>query len=82
MQKKVEVTEADLAALAKQYRQASGKNRPQVAQELGVTRHAVLYAENFPEKSFFKLRKRIIETYSPYKVIGPVIWLEKNIRKV
>lgn len=28
--------------------------------------------------SLFKLRKRIIEKYSPYKVIGPVCWLEKK----
>jgi DNA-binding XRE family transcriptional regulator len=76
--KKIPVTERDLAALAKRYRVASGKTRPQAARELGVVRQAILYAEERPEKSFFKLRKRIIEKYSPYKVVGPSFWLEKK----
>ena len=78
MAKKIPVTENDLAAIAKQYRIASGKSRAQVARELGVARPSVVYAEDYPHKSFFKLRKRIIEKYSPYKVVGPVVWLEKK----
>ena len=76
--KKIPVTETDLAAIAKQYRIAAGKNRAQAARELGVARPSVIYAEDCPEKSFFKLRKRIIEKYSPHKVVGPVYWLEKQ----
>jgi DNA-binding XRE family transcriptional regulator len=72
------VTERELAALAKRYRIASGKNRAQAARELGVARPAIIYAEEAPEKSLFKLRKRIIEAYSPYKVVGPVFWLAKK----
>ena len=78
MKKKIEVSEESVASIAKQYRQATGKSRAQVASELGVGRQAVFYAEDFPQKSFFKLRKRIIEKYSPYKVVGPVFWLEKT----
>ncbi len=48
------------------------------ARELGVSKPAVVQAENNPEKSFFKLRKRIIEKYSPYKLVGPVYWLEEK----
>ena len=76
MKEKIEVSEQDLAKIAKKYRLATGKSRLHVARELGVHRQAIFYAEDAPEKSLFKLRKRIIETYSPYKVIGPVIWLE------
>jgi DNA-binding XRE family transcriptional regulator len=76
--KKIPVTEKELAAAAKKFRIASGKNRAQAARELGVARQAVIYAEEKPEKSFFKLRKRIIERYSPYKVVGPICFLEKK----
>ena len=78
MTKKTTVTEKDLAAFAKKYRLASGKNRAQAARELGVARQAIIYAEDQPQKSFFKLRKRIIEKYSTHKVVGPVVWLEKK----
>jgi DNA-binding XRE family transcriptional regulator len=70
--------EAALAALAKKYRQAAGKTMARAARELGVSKPAVVQAENNPEKSFFKLRKRIIEKYSPYKLVGPVYWLEEK----
>lgn len=78
MGKKISVTEADLAAIAKKYRMAAGRNRAQAARELGVARPSLIHAEEFPEKSFFKLRRRIIEKYSPYKLTGPVYWLEKK----
>ena len=72
------VNESDLAGVAKKCRLAAGKNRAQVARELKVARQAVIYAEECPQKSFFKLRKRIIEKYSAYKVVGPTFWLEKK----
>lgn len=78
MPKKIPVAETDLAAIAKQYRIAAGRTRVQAANELGVVRQSILYAEERPDKSFFKLRKRIIEKYSNYKVVGPVYWLQKE----
>jgi DNA-binding XRE family transcriptional regulator len=78
MSKRVELSEKDLATLAKKYREAAGKNRAQAARELNVSRQSVIYAEDSPEQSLLKLRKRIIETYSPHKVIGPVFWLEQK----
>lgn len=75
MAKKLVVSEAELAALAKTYRIASGRNRAQAARELGVARPAIVYAEDFPDKSFTKLRRRVIEKYSRYKVVGPVFRL-------
>ncbi len=70
--------ESELAALARDYRIASGKNRAEVARELKVGRQAVKYAEDCPEKSFTKLRCRMIEAYSPYRVRGPVFLVIKK----
>ncbi|MFN7138146.1 MAG: hypothetical protein ACK4UN_02285 [Limisphaerales bacterium] len=72
------VDERQLAALAKQFREAAGKNRAEAARELKVARQSIIYAEDQPQKSFFKLRKRIIEKYSDYTLVGPVYYLEKR----
>jgi DNA-binding XRE family transcriptional regulator len=72
------VGEAELASLAWKFRIAAGKNRAEAARELGVARQAIIYAEDQPGKSFTKLRCRLIETYSPYSVRGPVFLLEKK----
>ena len=70
------VSEAELASLARKYRIDSGKNRAEAARELGVARQAIIYAEDDPQKSLTKLRSRMIETYSSYKVVGPLFLLE------
>jgi DNA-binding XRE family transcriptional regulator len=72
------VGEAELASLARKYRIAAGRNRAEAARELGVARQSIIYAEDRPEKSFTKLRCRIIEAYSTYSVRGPVFLLEKG----
>lgn len=64
--------------MAKQYRMAAGKSRAETARELHVSQPAVLYAEEYPEKSFQKLRRRIIEAYSDYVVEGPVYLLKQK----
>jgi DNA-binding XRE family transcriptional regulator len=74
--KKIQVTEAELALLAKRYREAAGKTRAEAAREMGIKHPSIFHAEESPHLSFFKLRKRMIEHYSPYKVVGPVYWLE------
>ena len=63
--------ESDLAALAKKYREASGKSRAHAARELGVSRPTLFNAEERPTLSLTKVRIKIIETYSTRKVIGP-----------
>jgi DNA-binding XRE family transcriptional regulator len=65
------VTEPELATLAKKFRVAAGKTRAQAARELGVSRPSVFNAEENPDASLFKLRKKIIEKYSSLKVEGP-----------
>ena len=71
-------SEKELAALAKKFREQSGKNKSEVARELGVHRATVSAAEERPELSLTKLRLRIIETYSSFKVEGPLYLLTKR----
>lgn len=78
MPKKQLYPEKELAALAKQFRLATGKKRAEAARELGVARPSLIHAEDFPEKPLVKLRIRIIEKYSGYRVVGPAYWLEKR----
>lgn len=70
--------EADLAALAKQFREAAGKTRADAARDMGIKHPSIFHAEESPEQSFTKLRIRMIETYSPHKVVGPVFLLKKK----
>ena len=72
------VKEKELAALAKQFRQAAGKSKADVARELDVSAPTIFGAEESPEMSLTKLRVRMIEKYSPFKVIGPVFHLQKK----
>lgn len=77
MAKNRPIEETELAALAKQFRQAAGKSKAEVARELGVAAPTVFGAEEQPDLSLTKLRIRIIETCSPFKVVGPVFFLKK-----
>ena len=76
MPRKELLTERDLAALAKRCRKEAGKSRAQVGREMGVSHVSIHRAEENPEESLIKLRTRMIEAYSPYKVRGPVFLLE------
>jgi DNA-binding XRE family transcriptional regulator len=70
--------ESDLAALAKEWRIKSGLSKAALARKLGVARPSVQQAEENPEQSLAKLRIRMIEACSPYRVCGPAFWLEKK----
>jgi DNA-binding XRE family transcriptional regulator len=78
MPKERAFTESDLAAIAKKFRVAAGRNRSQAARELGVARPSLIHAEDHPEKPLIKLRIRIIEKYSAYKVVGPHFFLKRK----
>jgi hypothetical protein len=78
MAKRAFLTESDLAALAKKTRQATGKRKVEVAHELAVAPPSIFNAEENPLMSLHKLRIRMIETYSRYKVVGPVYYLERK----
>jgi len=72
------LTERDLATLAKRFRKQAGKSRAEAGRELGVSHVSIHRAEENPDESLFKLRTRMIETYSPFKVVGPVFILERK----
>jgi DNA-binding XRE family transcriptional regulator len=74
-QKKL-LTENDLAALAKRFRKQAGKTRAEAGRELEVSHVSIHRAEENPEVSLLKLRMRMIEAYSPFKIVGPVFHLE------
>jgi DNA-binding XRE family transcriptional regulator len=72
------IVEKDLVALAKRFRQESGKTRAQAAREMKVAQTCIFHAEESPHLSLQKLRVRMIEAYSPFKVTGPVFFLEEK----
>jgi DNA-binding XRE family transcriptional regulator len=72
------IAERELAAFAKQFRIKSGMKKAQVARKLRAARPSVQQAEENPEQSLTKLRIRIIEACSTYRVRGPAFWLERK----
>jgi DNA-binding XRE family transcriptional regulator len=78
MSKKKLLAERDLAALAKRFRKQTGKSRAEAGRELGVSHVSIHRAEENPEISLLKLRARMIEAYSPFKVVGPVFHLKRK----
>ena len=76
--RKKSLTETNLARLAKRFREQAGKSRAQAAREMKVAQASIFRAEENPEESLVKLRIRMIEAYSPYRVAGPVFFLEKK----
>ena len=78
MSQKQSVSEKNLAALARRFRKQADKTRAQAAREMEVSQTSIFQAEEMPEQALLKLRVRMIETYSPYKVTGPVFLLEKK----
>jgi len=72
------VGEKELAALAKRFREASGKSKADLARKLRVSAPSVFNAEERPDLSLTGLRIRIIEICSPFKVVGPVFHLKRK----
>ena len=72
------VSERDLASLAKKARTAAGKTRADAARDMGIKQPSIFHAEESPEQSFTKLRRRMIEAYSTAKVSGPFFKIESK----
>ena len=70
--------ESELAALAKRFRQAAGKTRAQAARDMKVSQPSLFHAEESPKQGLLKLRKRMIEHYSPFKLVGPTYALKRK----
>ena len=71
-------SESELAALAKKFRKQSGMTKAALGRELGVSRATMQDAEERPGQSLAKLRIRIIERCSPYRITGPLYLLHKK----
>jgi len=71
-------TERELAALAKHFREKTGKKKAEVARELKMGKPTIQQAEEYPELSLTKARKRIIEACSSYELVGPVYFLRRK----
>jgi hypothetical protein len=72
------VQERALAVLAQRYRKTAGKSSADAARDMKVSQVSIFNAEENPAQSLTKLRIRLIERYSPYKVIGPVYLLKRK----
>ena len=71
-------SESELNTLAKEFRLKSGKKKADAGRELDVARSNIQLAEENPEQSLTRLRIRMIEKYSPYRVVGPVYLLQRK----
>ena len=78
MSHKTTMNENDLALLAKTFRRQSGRTRAEAAREMGVAQTSIFNAEETPGQSLIKLRMKMIEAYSKFKVRGPVYFLEEK----
>ncbi len=76
MSRKATLNENDLAVLAKTFRRQAHTTRAQAARDMKVSQTSIFHAEESPEQGLIKLRIRMIERYSKFKVRGPVYLLE------
>ena len=70
------MSEHELAAAAKTFRKQSNTTRAQAARDMRVSQTSIFHAEETSEQGLTKLRMRMIEAYSKYKVRGPIFLLE------
>ena len=75
---KTSFSEQGLAALAQRFRKQADISRAQAARDMEVSQTSIFHAEESPEHGLIKLRTRMIETYSPFKVVGPVYLLKRK----
>ena len=78
MTRKATMNENDLALMAKTFRRQAHTTRAQAARDMKVSQTSIFNAEESPEQGLLKLRMRMIEAYSQFKVRGPVFLLEKK----
>jgi hypothetical protein len=80
MQTKWMITEERLGEIAKASRLGAKKSKATAGRELNVSRMTIHQAEECPEVSLTKLRRRIIDRYSGFNVVGPFFMLERKKR--
>jgi DNA-binding XRE family transcriptional regulator len=78
LKKPVIMEENDLAVHAKLFRRQASTTRAQAARDMKVSQTSIFNAEETFDRSLVKLRIRMIEAYSKFKVRGPVFLLEEK----
>ena len=78
MMRATTMNENDLAVLAKTFRRQSHTTRAQAARDMKVSQTSIFNAEETPQQSLVKLRMRMIEAYSKFKIRGPVFLMEEK----
>ena len=78
MSKMTTMCENDLAVLAKTFRRQAGTTRAQAARDMKVSQTSIFHAEESPDEGLIKLRMRMIEAYSKFKIRGPVFLMEEK----
>jgi len=74
------VSELELVKLSKRARTKAGISKAEAAKAMRVSYVSIHHAEEDPKQSLTRLRRRIVERYSPYKVVGPVFLLKRKPR--
>ena len=74
------VTEKRLAKLAKKAREQLKISKAELGRQLGASKGAIHQAEEYADMSLTKLRIRMIEKCSGFKVLGPMFLLEPKKR--
>lgn len=70
--------EDQLAELAKKFRIKANRTRAQAARDFSVSQTSIFNAEESTRQSLFKLRKKMIETYSNCSLSGPLYFLDRS----
>ena len=66
-----EITADELSQLAKQARTDAGLTQAEAAERMGVAQPTLAQAENEPQRSLRKLRRRMIFEFAGYELDGP-----------
>ena len=78
LKKPVIMEENDLAVHAKLFRRQASTTRAQAARDMKVSQTSIFNAEETFDRSLVKLRIRMIEAYSKFKIRGPVFLMEEK----
>ena len=67
-----------MAVHAKMFRRQASTTRAQAARDMKVSQTSIFNAEETFDRSLVKLRIRMIEAYSKFKIRGPVFLMEEK----
>lgn len=74
------VSELGLMKLSKRMRTKAGISKAEAAKAMKVSYVSIYHAEEDSKQSLTNLRRRMVQRYSPYRVIGPVFLLKRKAR--